>query len=42
MIYMDVYNTSWNGYKTCYYRTFSLGEPSKATRAAYQRAHDWL
>ncbi|MBI2177393.1 MAG: M24 family metallopeptidase, partial [Candidatus Tectomicrobia bacterium] len=27
VIYMDVYNTSWNGYKTCYYRTFSLGEP---------------
>lgn len=42
VIYMDVYNTSWNGYKTCYYRTFSLGEPSKATKAAYQRAYDWL
>jgi Xaa-Pro aminopeptidase len=42
VIYMDVYNTSWNGYKTCYYRTFSVGEPSKATRAAYQRAYDWL
>lgn len=42
VIYMDVYNTSWNGYKTCYYRTFSLGEPSKATKAAYKRAYDWL
>ncbi|MEK6710092.1 MAG: M24 family metallopeptidase [Nitrospinota bacterium] len=42
VIYMDVYNTSWNGYKTCYYRTFSLGEPSKATKDAYQRAYDWL
>ena len=42
VIYMDVYNTAWNGYKTCYYRTFSLGEPSKATKAAYQRAYDWL
>lgn len=42
VIYMDVYNTSWNGYKTCYYRTFSVGEPSKATRDAYQRAYDWL
>jgi Xaa-Pro aminopeptidase len=42
IVYMDVYNTSWNGYKTCYYRTFSIGEPSKATKAAYQRAYDWL
>ena len=42
VIYMDVYNTSWNGYKTCYYRSFSVGEPSKATVAAYKRAHDWL
>jgi Xaa-Pro aminopeptidase len=42
VVYMDVYNTSWNGYKTCYYRTFSIGEPSKATKAAYQRAYDWL
>ncbi len=42
VIYMDVYNTAWNGYKTCYYRTFSVGEPSKATKEAYQRAYDWL
>lgn len=42
VVYMDVYNTAWNGYKTCYYRTFSIGEPSKATRDAYQRAYDWL
>lgn len=42
VVYMDVYNTAWNGYKTCYYRTFSVGEPSKATKAAYQRAYDWL
>ena len=42
VLYMDVYNTAWNGYKTCYYRTFSIGEPSKATKAAYKRAYDWL
>jgi len=42
VIYMDVYNTAWNGYKTCYYRSFSVGEPSKATVAAYKRAHEWL
>jgi Xaa-Pro aminopeptidase len=42
VIYADVYNTAWNGYKTCYYRTFSVGEPAKETVAAYQRAYDWL
>ncbi|MFQ5912464.1 MAG: M24 family metallopeptidase [Nitrospinota bacterium] len=42
VLYMDCYNASWNGYKTCYYRTFSLGEPRKATKEAYQRAYDWL
>ncbi len=42
VIYMDVYNTCWNGYKTCYYRSFSVGEPSKATVAAYKRAYEWL
>ena len=42
VIYMDVYNTSWNGYKTCYYRTFNVGEPSQATKDAYARAYEWL
>ncbi len=41
-VYMDVYNTSWMGYKTCYYRTFSMGEPAKETVAAYKRAYEWL
>jgi len=42
VIYADVYNTSWNGYKTCYYRSFSMGEPAKETVAAYKRAYEWL
>lgn len=42
VLYADVYNTNWNGYTTCYYRTFSVGEPSKATRRAYERALKWL
>ena len=25
IVYADVYNTSYNGYKTCYYRTFCCG-----------------
>ena len=42
VIYADVYNTSWNGYKTCYYRTFSVGEPAQETVDAYNRAYEWL
>jgi Xaa-Pro aminopeptidase len=42
MVYADVYNTNWNGYTTCYYRTFSLGEPKKETVKAYDRALKWL
>jgi Xaa-Pro aminopeptidase len=42
VVYMDVYNTSYNGYKICYYRTFSCGEATKKARAIYKEAHDWL
>lgn len=42
IVYADPYNINWNGYTTCYYRTFSLGEPSPATRRAYERALKWL
>jgi Xaa-Pro aminopeptidase len=42
VVFSDVYNMAFNGYKTCYYRTFSCGRPSKATREAYQRALTWL
>src|SRR3972149_1315937 len=37
VVYADMYNASWNGYKTCYYPTFSCGEPSKATGGGDKR-----
>jgi Xaa-Pro aminopeptidase len=42
VVFADVFNASWNGYKTCYYRTFSVGEPRKATKEAYKRSLAWL
>ncbi len=33
---------SYNGYRTCYYRTFSVGRSTQAQRDAYQRAREWI
>jgi Xaa-Pro aminopeptidase len=33
---------SFNGYRTCYYRTFSVGRHTPAQRDAYKRARDWI
>jgi len=33
---------SYNGYRTCYYRTFSVGSSSPAQRDAYARAREWM
>jgi Xaa-Pro dipeptidase len=33
---------SFNGYRTCYYRTFICGKPSKAQLEAYEKAWTWL
>jgi Xaa-Pro aminopeptidase len=33
---------SFNGYRTCYYRTFSVGSSSPAQREAYARAREWM
>jgi Xaa-Pro aminopeptidase len=33
---------SFNGYRTCYYRTFSVGRSSQPQRDAYRRASDWM
>jgi Xaa-Pro dipeptidase len=30
------------GYRTCYYRTFSVGRATPAQRAAYKQARDWM
>lgn len=33
---------SFNGYRTCYYRTFSVGSATTAQRDAYTRAREWM
>jgi Xaa-Pro aminopeptidase len=33
---------SFNGYRTCYYRTFSVGRASQPQRDAYKRAREWI
>ena len=33
---------SFNGYRTCYYRTFSVGRASQPQRDAYKRAREWM
>jgi Xaa-Pro aminopeptidase len=33
---------SYNGYRTCYYRTFGVGRATPAQRDAYTRARQWM
>src|SRR5947209_7840076 len=33
---------SYNGYRTCYYRTFAVGSSTPAQRAAYKQAREWM
>ncbi|MQA78866.1 MAG: M24 family metallopeptidase [Streptosporangiales bacterium] len=33
---------SYNGYRTCYYRTFSVGSATDPQRDAYVRAREWM
>ena len=33
---------SYNGYRTCYYRTFSVGSATTPQRDAYTRAREWM
>ena len=33
---------SWNGYRTCYYRTFAVGSASTKQRDAYTRAREYI
>jgi Xaa-Pro aminopeptidase len=33
---------SFNGYRTCYYRTFCVGRATQSQRDAYQRAREWM
>jgi Xaa-Pro aminopeptidase len=42
LVYADFYNVAYLGYRSCYYRTFSVGEPTDAQREAYEIAVDRL
>jgi len=33
---------AFNGYRTCYYRTFNVGRATEAQRDAYSRAREWM
>ncbi|MGH8828690.1 MAG: M24 family metallopeptidase, partial [Jiangellaceae bacterium] len=33
---------SFNGYRTCYYRTFSVGSSTSSQRDAYTKAREWM
>ena len=33
---------SYNGYRTCYYRTLNVGRATAAQRDAYKRAREWM
>jgi Xaa-Pro dipeptidase len=40
-VFFDVIH-SFMGYRTCYYRTFSVGRSTKAQEQAYKRARSWI
>ncbi len=33
---------SFNGYRTCYYRTFNVGRATESQRDAYKKAREWI
>jgi Xaa-Pro dipeptidase len=41
MVFLDIMH-SYMGYRTCYYRTFVVGKPTKAQSEAYELAWKWL
>ncbi|WP_265109834.1 M24 family metallopeptidase [Halosolutus halophilus] len=42
LVYADFYNIGYLGYRSCYYRTFSMGEPTREQKEAYETARDNL
>lgn len=42
VVYADFYNIGFNGYRSCYYRTFSCGRVRQPTHDAYRRAVECL
>jgi len=41
MVFLDIMH-SFNGYRTCYYRTFICGEPNKYQIDAYETCSKWV
>lgn len=41
MVFLDIMH-SFNGYRTCYYRTFICGEPNKYQIEAYEQCSKWV
>jgi len=39
--YFDIINV-FNGYRTCYYRTFAVGRATQSQRDAFKRAREWM
>ncbi len=43
IVFMDLAALTWNGYKSCYYRTYCVGaEPSEKQKEIYATALEWL
>jgi len=43
IITCDLFGPMYNGYRTCYYRTFACGlPPKKEVQDAYKEVYDWL
>jgi len=42
LVYADFYNVGFLGYRSCYYRTFSVGQPTQAQQDAYETAREDL
>ena len=43
IVFMDLAALTWNGYKSCYYRTYCVGkEPTQEQKDYYAKALEWL
>jgi len=43
LAFFDIHNVSYSGYRTCYYRTFSVGRrPNAKQKDWYKQCYDWL
>ena len=42
LIIIDINGNSWNGYKTCYYRTFCCGKPTPQQEETFEMCRDLM